>query len=144
MYAGLTTSNNLIQLNNDCICPGEFVVYQCTVCGSESPSEATVWTGSLFDCRMNEIILRHSSFNSSGSAGECNNGAVIAQSIGVFTESDTNNSFPTRECYYSQLNISTYAYMNNETVMCLLVDEMNITVIDTVTLAFKTGTCVHV
>ena len=114
------------------------MVYQCTVCGPPGATFATVWTGSLLKCRGNEIILRHGRFNTSLAAGECNNGAVVAQVIGVIM--DTNNSLPTRECYYSQLNISTDIYMNNKTVTCLFVDITDETVINTATLTFKTGT----
>ena len=84
----------------------------CTVCGAG----ATVWSGSLFDCIGDEILLRHSRFlnNESAVGGECNNGRVVAQSIGV--DVDTNSE---RKCFSSQLNISTNMDMNNKTVVCL-------------------------
>jgi hypothetical protein len=99
-----------------------------------------VWSGSLFDCAGGEILLRHSQFSNSGSAivGECNNGAVVAQSIGVNV--DTNNSHSVRECYSSQLNISTNMAMNNKTVVCTHIDGIDISVIDTSTITFITGT----
>ena len=53
------------------------MLFECTVCGVG----ATVWTGSLFDCIGGEILLRHRLFESV--SGKCNNGAVIARSIGV-------------------------------------------------------------
>ena len=52
---------------------------------------------------------------------------------------DTNSSHSERECYSSQLNISTNTGMNNKTVMCSHVDGLDISVIDTSTIAFITG-----
>ena len=45
------------------------MAYECTVCGKG----ATVWTGNLFECASNEIILHHRGFES-GISGECNIG----------------------------------------------------------------------
>ena len=113
----------------DCICPGHDILltYECTVCGEG----VTVWTGSLFDCTSNDIILRHrllENGSASGTRGECNNGAVTAHNIGVLRENNTN-------CYISQLNISMMnTDISNKTVTCLHAFGPNETVVDTTTI----------
>ena len=137
---GSRTGSNLVQIKGQhSICPGDIAVYRCTVCGAG----ATVWRGSLFDCIGDEIILRHSQFlNKLAVGGVCNNGAVVAQSIGV--DVDTNSE---RECFSSQLNISTNMDMNNKTVVCLHDDATGngTSIINTSTIIFITGSylCMH-
>ena len=85
------------------------LTYTCTVTGLGN----TLWNGSAFDCGhiINEIILRHSQFTVSaghGTFGECNNGAIVARSIGV-----TNNR------YISELNVTVSANLHNRTVQCI-------------------------
>ena len=123
---GLTGAGELIQLN-DCICPGEEVLFECTVCGATA---ATVWTGNLFECPSADIILRHSEYASV--AGECNNGAVIARSIGVL---DINGS----RCFSSQLTVTINIEMNNKTVTCLYINSTTITVVDALKINITTG-----
>ena len=133
---GSTTSSSLVQISDQHnICPRDTVVYQCTVCGAG----ATVWSGSLFACVGDKIILRHHQFRNGSASGECNNGTVIAQSTGVVS-TDANSSLSVRDCYSSQLNISTNIDMDNKTVTCLRVDNITETVVDTLTLTFRTGT----
>ena len=79
-----------------------------------------VWTGSIFNCTSGEIALRHRLFgddSNSTASGECNDGAVIAHSVGVVS---TNNT----DCYISQLNVMSTTYftefgIKNKTVTCL-------------------------
>ena len=113
-----------------CICPGYETTYQCIVCGEG----ATEWTGSLFDCFGNQIILRHSLFES-GITRECNDGAVVASSTGVM---DTANG---SRCYVSQLSFIANSDHNNKTVTCLYVNSatVTLTVVDGTPIAFKTG-----
>ena len=110
----------------------ERIAYECTVCGEG----VTVWTGSLFNCTINDIILSHRLLENgsvSGTRGECNNGAVSAHSIGVSRENSTN-------CYISQLCISMITCdMNNRTVTCLHAFGANETVVDTMTLDYISG-----
>ena len=121
---GSVLKSELLQLQiTECICPGHKLTYQCTVCGEG----ATVWTGSLFNCASNDIILSHRLFeDESGTRRECNNGAVTAYSDGVLRENAT-------DCYISQLVISMNAAINNKTVTCLHAFGSNETVIDTKT-----------
>ena len=91
--------------NTGCACPGDMLTYTCTVVGRGS----TQWSGSLFDCPANGIILRHDRFDSAnGAVGECNEGAILAQSAGV--END---------CYTSQLSFIASVALNNKTVLCV-------------------------
>ena len=123
------TGPGKIENMNDCICPGEEVTFQCTVCGEG----ATAWTGSLLECAGNEITLRHSQFElESGSIGECNNGAIVARSIGV---TDTNGS----HCYVSQLSFITSSDHNNKTIVCQNVTSTNITFVSEIVVIFVTG-----
>jgi hypothetical protein len=71
---------------------------------------ATVWQGTAFQCANvnDEIILRHSQFGEPYNLiGICNNGAIVAQALGV-----VNNS------YISQLNVTASLELNNTTVEC--------------------------
>lgn len=45
----------------DCVCPGDVVTYECTVCGGL----VTVWGGSAFQCAKQEIILSNRRFGTS-------------------------------------------------------------------------------
>lgn len=128
---GLTEASELIQLN-DCICPGEEVLFECTVCGGATL--ATVWTGNLFECAGNYITLRHSQYEYGSTASECNSGpgAVIARSIGVL---QINGS----RCYSSQLTVTINIEMNNKTVTCLYVNITTEAVVDTLKINITTG-----
>lgn len=90
---------------NDCTCLGYTQTYECSISGGG----LTVWNGSAFDClhTQNGISLRHSQFVDSQAAGECNNGTVIASSIGI-----------SGGCYVSQLNITITPERVNESIMC--------------------------
>ena len=114
---------------NGCICPGYEVIYECTVCGEG----ATAWTGSLFACTGNEIILRHHQFEL-GSTGECNDGAVIASSTGVMVVANGS------QCYLSELSFIADSNHKDKTVTCLhILSSTNATVVDETTVIFKTG-----
>ena len=85
------------------------MTYECTVKGDAGG--ATVWQGTAFDCRSNEIALLHSRYTSldSGTFGVCNNGAIVAKSTGV-----ENN------CYTSQLTISKLSVdIIGESTVCI-------------------------
>ena len=125
-----STSNTLVQLG-DIVCPGQEVIYECTICGDG----ATVWTGSLFDCTSGDITLRHSGFEGGLATGECNNGALIARSTRIITINSTS-------CFISQLKFSASLDLvieSNSTVECFHVDGKNETIVDTVPVVFTTG-----
>ena len=87
--------------NATCACPDEVLTYSCTVNGS-----VTMWGGSAFDCAGNGIILGHENFIG-GTSGECNDGAIVGQSV------DVSGAY-----YTSQLNIIVSDGLNNKVVTC--------------------------
>lgn len=93
--------------SNDCICLNDTLTLNCTVAGDTGG--ITVWSGTAFDCQgsNNEIALIHNRFISPGAFGVCNNGAIVAQGIGV---EDRN--------YTSQLNVTVTSNMAGGTIMC--------------------------
>ena len=69
----------------------------------------TVWNGTAFsDCDKNEIVLIHNRFRDArGAVGQCNNGAILGQSMRV-----ENNSFSSNESLYvSQLVVVVQSEM---------------------------------
>ena len=92
---------------NECVCPGNKLIYRCSVQGS--PNGATLWNGTAFSgCPQDEILLHHSYFTSAGgSTGTCNNGAIVGQSLGVQGNS-----------YTSQLNVTITPETAGKTIMC--------------------------
>ena len=89
------------------MCPGETLTYNCTVNGTDSGN--TVWSGTAFDCPSlkNRSILLHSRFED-GTTKECNNGGIVAQSIGVGNYS-----------YTSELTVTVTAEILGKTIMCI-------------------------
>lgn len=93
--------------NVQCACPGDVLNFMCTTVGGGQ----TIWTGTAFSScprAENEIILRHSRFNTAGDTGNCNNGAIVGRSVDA-----VNN------CFTSQLNVTVSASLNNKTVQCI-------------------------
>ena len=70
-----------VPISNDCVCPGDVVIYECTVSGDYGG--ITVWMGDFFRCSNGnqEMALVHSQFTD-GPGGEtfntriCDNGDV--------------------------------------------------------------------
>ena len=118
--------------SSGCSCPGDQLTFDCLV----EDGVATVWQGSAFDCNHegpNMIILRHSQFSQQPPAGgECNDGRIVAQSIGVF-----NGTF------MSQLNVTVTEDMNNKTIKCAA-EHVNGTQSNsgTYTITIATGKCI--
>ena len=106
-------------------CPGDTLTYTCTIAGPGN----TIWSGTAFDCssKSDEIILRHSQFGI-GTFGNCNDGAITAQSLGVVDSS----------CYSSQLNVTVSSDMNNQNIQCAYSSD-RITTIEVATLSLATG-----
>ena len=90
---------------NDCTCQGHNVTYECTVSGNG----ATIWTGTAFDCSSanNELIIFHSTNDTSEMSEYCNNGAIIGRAIGAKNDS-----------YTSQITIQVSNEFNGTTVVC--------------------------
>ena len=103
----LDTATLQVMNTTGCACPGDTLTYECTVTGG--PGEATVWTGTAFNCTFNEISLIHRHFSTStGVFGQCNNGAIIGHSIGV----EGNN-------YTSQLSIIVAPDTAGKDISCI-------------------------
>ena len=82
-------------------------MYNCTVVST--PGGVTVWQGEAFDCQNGEITLLHSQFATlSGATGECNNGDLVARSLGV---EDSR--------YTSQLRVTVSTAITENMIMCV-------------------------
>jgi hypothetical protein len=90
-----------------CVCPGDKLTYECTIQGETTG--ATIWKGNaLSGCQQNAILLQHHQFTpTGGSAGTCNNGAIVGQSLGI----QGNN-------YTSQLNVTITPETAGKTITC--------------------------
>jgi hypothetical protein len=90
----------------------------------------TAWNSIFFDCSNQEIRLRHSRYSGVEfpARGECNQGSVIAKSIGIY-----------HQCYISQLTVTIEEEMINRTIECsaynTVVNELTSTTIGQVSLA---------
>ena len=100
-FAGENHST-LSQLS-DCTCPGYIQTFECRVYGAG----ITIWQGTVIQSTC-VIRLRHSQYNNSGAINECNDGAIIASSIGVL-----------EDVYTSQLNVTVEQDTINGTVECV-------------------------
>ena len=120
----ISASNNVLHCNyyGSYVCPENIVVFDCSVSGGV----ATVWRGSIFNCRGNQIVLRHHNFVHEAS-GTCNDGDIVAYSSEV-----------TKNSYSSLLNVTVTPEMHNGTVECVR-DDFNATFIGTCTLKLTTG-----
>ena len=69
-----------------------------------------MWNGTAFsDCPQDEILLRHSLYSrTEGTAGTCNNGDIVGQSLGV----QGNH-------YISQLNVTVTPDIVGKTITCV-------------------------
>lgn len=92
---------------NQCVCPGDSLIYTCRLHGDANG--ATVWNGTAFNgCLHNEITLLHSFFTpQQGVLGTCNNGAIVARSLGL----EGSN-------YTSQLNVTITSNLAGKTITC--------------------------
>ena len=116
-------SNNFRTIN-DCLCPEDVVLYECTVCGGL----ATVWEGSAFQCLSGEITLTHSDFGTPNAFGVCNGGALIGRGLSV-----------DNGCYISRLNVTFSAQLQGTTVSCSVDDGRIATKIASTVLNTSTG-----
>ena len=90
--------------NATCACPGELLTYFCTVDGGNAT--VTIWGGSAFDCAGNSITLTHLSFQN-GTSGNCNDGAIVGQSVKV----DGTH-------YTSKLDVTVSNKLKNKNIIC--------------------------
>ena len=111
---------------DDCTCLGHSQIFECVVYGGG----LTIWQGTAFHCSGNQIQLRHSQYNNSlGAIGECNDGAIVASSVGV-----------SGDHYTSQLNVTVGQEMINGTIECMHEDIQQNRTVGQKTLEITTGT----
>ena len=115
---GALENSNIKLIQRGCYAPLGYVsTYECTVEGTILGY--TVWRGSAFDCTNEEMSLRHRHFTSeSGVAGQCNNGSIVGQSLGVQDGQ-----------YTSQLNVTVTADIIGKNIECVYTDFDNITIL---------------
>ena len=100
-------SNAQLMAVNDCTCQGYNLVYECSVTGGQ----ATVWTGTIFDCSSsnNEVVIFHSINSTLEGPQVCNNrditGRVIRDANGIYT---------------FQLTVRVSAEINGSTIVVLM------------------------
>ena len=99
-------------MNSTCVCPGDVLIYECTIISSYGGS--TIFRGRSFrftNCTGNidELVLHHSQFNHpQGIKRSCNNGAIIARSL--HGENGT---------YTSQLSVTVTSELIGDVIECL-------------------------
>ena len=101
-----------VSMNNDCICFGDTVTYECTVVGNNGG--ITVWMGDFFHCSngRREIELFHNDFTSVQGGGAystwiCNNGNVVGRIVRAENGS-----------YTSQLNVTLTSDIVGQSIAC--------------------------
>ena len=112
----------LNQNNNDCVCSGQMLMFECNATGVGS----IVWRGSAFDCPLRVIVLRHNQFIDS--KGTCSDGAIVAQGVSV-----------EGSCYTSRLNVTLSSSLNGESIVCAHHNSTDTTVIGTFLLNNMSG-----
>lgn len=105
-----------------CACPGRELRLLCTVVGGGN----TIWRGTAFDhtCRSgkyNEIVLRHSKFESGREIGECNDGTIIGRSLNR-TLDGSNFIFTSQLVIHLPLPNATNDTLEGKTVDCIYDD----------------------
>ena len=108
----------------DCICPGDVVTYQCTVCGL-----ATAWEGTALDtCSGGEIALTNTDFEPPNDPIVCRGGAIAAR--GILEENG---------CLISRLNITFDVTLQGRTVRCSVDNGTHASEVNMSVLALTTG-----
>ncbi len=107
IITGYTFRSGLF-LTNDCACPGNNLIFECTVIGGAGG--ATQWKGDALDlhsCSV-PVFLHHRDFiTGTTQPMVCNGGAIVIRSLRV----ESNR-------YTSQMNISFSSTLINRTVDC--------------------------
>ena len=101
-------------------------MFECTVTGKGS----TVWSGTVFDC-INEILLLHSRFENSSVYASCNNDAVVGRSLYV----------KHHQRYTSQLNVTVNFTLIGKNIECVYDNGTDAHVVGSHTLSHNDLTC---
>ena len=106
-----------------CACPGDSLIYTCTVIGGA----LTEW-GSI--CSGNAIItLAHVRFGDGSALSVCDGGSIVGRGVSVVNDTGVN-------CYISELSFNASSNLNGRTVECSR-DGVDISGTDTVRIAGK-------
>ena len=93
---------------NSCACPGDIVIYECTVFGD--PGGITIWMGDFFHCSSGNQAIEFVHNHFQGEATKyrtCNNGSIAGRIVRA-----ENNSFT------SQLNIILTPDIAGRSIKC--------------------------
>ena len=105
-----------------CLCPGDVVIYECTVSGEEGDTAATfVWRGGAFNCKHspNQItLLNNRNSSSENFSHSCNKGDIIGKNIRV---ENTSYGFS----YTSQLLVTLTSDLVNSWIECVYDNGLN-------------------
>ncbi len=94
----------------------------------------TLWKGTAFDC--NEIVLRHTHFESGMEEGECNDGMIMGRSINRTFDGPTDSKFTSQLVIHLPLLNATGNTLDGRTVECIYDNGHNVTNIGTYVIAY--------
>ena len=125
----------LMSKENECLCPGDVISYECTVVGNSAVN--VVWKGSALMCSStnNEIILPLHDRNNTSLIGRrgyyktCNNGTISA-SITAIDENGT---------YTSQLIVNSTPGIIGKTIECAYDDGATETTVGSLNISDTNG-----
>ena len=111
IFVGCIGEERLIKLcTSDCVCPGDIVMYECTVFGGIGAT--TIWKSDFFQCssgkKLIELVHRPLTEGEEYHTRICNNGNIAGRIVKV-----ENNS------YTSQLNITLTYDIAGESIECI-------------------------
>ena len=129
---------HLLDTYNRCLCPGDSLIYECTVTVmGESTEGSTVWRGSVLHCTGQEISLFHADYESTeGAYGEC--GAIVGQSVRSDVNTMNDNS-TTASHYISRLIVPISSGTVGRTIECLYDDSATATLVERETVNITIG-----
>ena len=116
-YKLLSAALGQLMVLSECVCPGRELRLQCTVVGGL----ATIWKGAAFDCPAhgNEILLRHTQFESGGATRVCNNGMIIGLYVNRTFDGPNDSIFTSQLTIHLPLLNTTSNTLEGLTVKCI-------------------------
>ena len=106
---GYSEDNYSVITPESCICPGDEVIFECTIEGDTG----TYWQGTaLEECLHGRILIRHSQFQGGGHTDR--NGCGASGTVIVHTISVVNSTL-----FTTQLTIFANQQLNGRTVECV-------------------------
>ena len=103
---GLTTEEMMLTQVTSCTCPGQQLVFECTVVGDGG----TYWQGTaLQNCSGGRLLVRHSQFESGRNTTETCGSTGLVVSVPFSRANDS---------YNTQLIINASQYLYGTTIEC--------------------------